>query len=506
MRIKPMSEETNISENARLTTPPESEPGRQFYFMDLCKELVGKIFDNTPTYHIVTFGCQMNFRDSEKFAGVLEAIGFKYVDNENADFVLYNTCTVRENASTRVYGRIGYLGKLKKEKNPGMIISLCGCMMQEPDEVEKIKKSYPFTDLLFGTHNSYKLAELLYDVLDGRLKRRLAGRKEHFLKTEILNSCDLIVEDLPIKYQSDFKAGVNITYGCDKFCTFCIVPYVRGREKSRKPEDIEAEVRNLVKSGVKEIMLLGQNVNSYGKGLAVPCNFAMLLERLSVIEGLQRIRFMTPYPSDFSDDVIDVIKRHDNICKHIHLPLQSGSTPLLKKMNRRYTKDEFLAIAGKIRERLEGVSITTDIIVGFPGETDEDFEETLDVCRKVCFDSAFTFIYSKRTGTPAASFKGEVPDDVVKERFEALLKVVGECSAKRTAMLTGKTVPVLVESFGHDEGHDMAPCSNNHSVLLTGRLENNTLVHFFGRPEMIGEILDVRLDECKDFYYYGTLV
>ena len=494
---------------------PVSEPERQLFYIERCREMLiesGLLSEEKKlTYHISTFGCQMNFRDSEKLAGVLESIGYERVDDEKADLVLYNTCTVRENASTRVYGRIGYVGKIKKEKNPSMVIGICGCMMQEPDEVEKMKKSYSFIDIIFGTHNSYKIAELLYTLLINRK----AKEKNPSLKTHVIDvqkEATGIVEDLPVRYDSTFRAGVNIMYGCDNFCTYCIVPYVRGRERSRKSCDIIREVEDLASRGVKEIMLLGQNVNSYGKGLDEGITFAALLDRLSDIKGIKRLRFMTSHPKDLSDDLIDVMSRKETICRHIHLPLQSGSSRLLKKMNRHYTKEDFLTLVRKLRAAMPDIAITTDIIVGFPGETEEDFKETLDVCEEVSFDSAFTFIYSKRTGTPAAAFPDQVPEDVVKERFDRLLKVIARSSAANASRLTGTDRDVLVETVGHtgDNGEslpDDAPDTDDGAVTaLTVRLGNNLLVHFEGKRSLVGEIVRVHIDECKDFYYLGSLV
>ena len=494
---------------------PVSEPQRQLFYIERCRELLiesGLLSEEKKlTYHISTFGCQMNFRDSEKLAGVLESIGYERVDDEKADLVLYNTCTVRENASTRVYGRIGYVGKIKKEKNPSMVIGICGCMMQEPDEVEKMKKSYSFIDIIFGTHNSYKIAELLYTLLINRK----AKEKNPSLKTHVIDvqkEATGIVEDLPVRYDSTFRAGVNIMYGCDNFCTYCIVPYVRGRERSRKSCDIIREVEDLASRGVKEIMLLGQNVNSYGKGLDEDITFAALLDRLSDIKGIKRLRFMTSHPKDLSDDLIDVMSRKETICRHIHLPLQSGSSRLLKKMNRHYTKEDFLTLVRKLRAAMPDIAITTDIIVGFPGETEEDFKETLDVCEEVSFDSAFTFIYSKRTGTPAAAFPDQVPEDVVKERFDRLLKVIARSSAANASRLTGTDRDVLVETVGHtgDNGEtrpgDVSEVDDGAVTALTGRLGNNLLVHFEGKRSLVGEIVRVHIDECKDFYYLGSLV
>ena len=438
----------------------------------------------TLTYHIQTFGCQMNAKDSEKLAGILEKIG--YVENitEDADFVIYNTCTVRENANTRVYGRIGYLGTLKA-KNPFMKIALCGCMMQESHVVEKIKHSYRFVDLVFGTHNIYKLAELIYKQINENKK----------MLVEILDKSDKIVEDLPSSHKYTFKAGINIMYGCDNFCSYCIVPYVRGREKSRNPKDIIREAEDLSAQGITEIMLLGQNVNSYGKGLDTPCTFSELLREVCKVDGIKRVRFMTPHPKDFSDELIKVIKEEPKICRHIHLPLQSGSTEILKKMNRKYTKDQYLTLVEKIRREIPDVSLTTDIIVGFPGETEEDFLETVDVVKKCKYDSAFTFIYSKRTGTIAATYTNTVPDDVIKDRFDRLLAVCKSVSEENMNKLTGEIAEVLVE--GHDEVNPK---------MLTGRLSNNTLVHFEGDDTLIGKYIDVKLTECKGFYFIGKTI
>ena len=467
---------------------PETEPERQYYYI---KNLI-LLIDNMKTfagrdltYHVETFGCQMNAKDSEKLSGILEIIGYKKAESEKkADFVIYNTCTVRENANLKVYGRIGYLGNLK-EKNSHMMIALCGCMMQEPQVVEKIKKSYKYVDLVFGTHNLYKFAELLY--------RKLTSGSNQTL-IEILDKNDNIVEELPTEQKYGFKAGVNIMYGCNNFCTFCIVPYVRGREKSRRPEMIVKEVKELAAGGVKEVMLLGQNVDSYGHDNdSIKEDFADLLREVSEVPGIKRIRFMSPHPKDFDDKVIDEIANNPVVCKHVHMPLQSGSTELLKKMNRHYTKEQFIALADKIKEKVPGVALTTDIIVGFPGETEEDFQDTLDVMRHCRFASAYTFIYSKRTGTRAATMENQVPEDVVSERFERLLAVQREITESLANELTGSVVNVLVEEKNNDKG------------TLTGRLDNNLLVHFEGDDSLLGEIVKVSLDECKGFYYVGSL-
>ncbi len=464
---------------------PESEPQRQYYFMAKLKKLAQErsIRAGHPlTCCIKTFGCQMNARDSEKLRGILELSGYVLTDSEDADFVLYNTCTVRENANLKVYGRLGYLNGLKK-KHPDKMIALCGCMMQEPEVVEKIKKSYRFVDLIFGTHNIYKFAELLVTAMES--KRMII---------DLWKDTDKIVEDLPSERTYPFKSGVNIMFGCNNFCSYCIVPYVRGRERSRQPEDIVREIEALVADGVVEVMLLGQNVNSYGKNLEHPVTFAQLLQMVESIDGLKRIRFMTSHPKDLSDELIEVMKHSKKICPHLHLPLQSGSSRILKIMNRKYTKEQYLALAEKLRTEIPQLSLTTDIIVGFPGETEEDFLETLDVVEKVRYDSAFTFIYSKRTGTPAAAMENQIPEDVVKDRFNRLLETVQRISQEMSLRVQGQTLPVLVESANEQD-----------SSLVTGRLGNNMVVHFPGDESMIGKIIDVYLKECKGFYYIGEI-
>lgn len=465
---------------------PVEEPQRQYWFMKKARQLVKEQSEKLGrplTANITTFGCQMNARDSEKLVGILERIGYVEVPDENADFVIYNTCTVRENANLRVYGRLGYLHSLKK-KNPHMMIGLCGCMMQEAQVVEKLKKSYSFVNLIFGTHNIYKFAEL---VVSSLLSDRMI--------IDIWKDTDKIVEDLPVERKYPFKSGVNIMFGCNNFCSYCIVPYVRGRERSRNPKDIVREIERLVKDGVVEVMLLGQNVNSYGKNLEEPMTFAQLLTEIEKIEGLKRIRFMTSHPKDLSDELIEVMKNSKKICKHLHLPLQSGSSDILQKMNRRYDKEKYLNLVEKIRTAIPDISLTTDIIVGFPGETEEDFLETVDVVKKVRYDSAFTFIYSKRTGTPAAVMENQVPEDVVKDRFNRLLETVQTIGREMSARDTGKIMEVLVEEQNSQDKH-----------LMTGRLSNNLLVHFEGDTSLIGQLCQVRLDECRGFYYMGTKV
>ena len=471
-----------------LTKPaPVNEPERQYYYIEKAKACVKEKSEEAGrplTFCVTTFGCQMNARDSEKLVGILEEIGYiEEPDEEKADFVIYNTCTVRENANQRVYGRLGQLKHVKKS-NPHMMIGLCGCMMQEPQVVEKLKKSYRFVDIIFGTHNIYKFAELIATRFESER-----------MVIDIWKDTDKIVEDLPSERKFSFKSGVNIMFGCNNFCSYCIVPYVRGRERSRNPKDIIREIERLVADGVVEIMLLGQNVNSYGKNLEEPMTFAQLLQEIEKIEGLERIRFMTSHPKDLSDELIEVMKNSKKICKHLHLPVQSGSSRILEKMNRRYTKEQYLKLVEKIKTAVPDISLTTDIIVGFPGETEEDFLETMDVVKKVRYDSAFTFIYSKRTGTPAAAMENQIPEEVVKNRFDRLLKEVQEISAEVCSVHEGTVQKALVEGI------------NDHDAsLVTGRLSNNILVHFPGDESLIGQIVDVSLDECKGFYYIGKQV
>lgn len=475
--------EKEIEAQDLTQSPPEQEPQRQYYFIKKCREYVKKRSEELgrPLYACtVNMGCQMNARDSEKLVGILERIGYVETDTEDADFVIYNTCTVRENANNKVYGRLGVLQNYKK-KNPHMLIGLCGCMMQETVVVEKLKESYRFVDLIFGTHNIYKFAELIVTAMES-----------DSMTIDIWKDTDQIVEDLPVERKYSFKSGVNIMFGCNNFCSYCIVPYVRGRERSREPKEIIREIEQLVADGVVEVMLLGQNVNSYGKNLKEPVTFAQLLEEVEKIEGLERIRFMTSHPKDLSDELIEVMGRSKKICKHLHLPLQSGSSRILKIMNRRYDKEHYLELVDKIRAAVPDIALTTDIIVGFPGETEEDFEETMDVVRKVRYDSAFTFIYSKRTGTPAASMEEQVPEDVIKARFDRLLKEVQKISAEKAEALTGQTLPVLIEEQNEQD-----------ASLVTGRLSNNSVVHLPGTADMIGKILDVKLTECRGFYYLG---
>ena len=472
----------NVFSNA-----PVDDTERQLYFIEQLKNLIkekNEELGRELTCHVTTFGCQMNARDSEKLLGILKGAGFKEIENEEeADFVIFNTCTVRDNANQRVYGRLGVL-KCHKKKNPEMKIGLCGCMMQEQSVIEKLKKSYRYVNLIFGTHNIFKFAELIYRMYTGE-----------GMLIDIWEDTDKIVEDLPVDRKYSFKSGVNIMFGCNNFCTYCIVPYVRGRERSRSSKEIIREIECLSADGVKEVMLLGQNVNSYGKGLENELSFPELLEEIEKIDGIERIRFMTSHPKDLSDELIMVMKKSKKICRHLHLPLQSGSTAILKAMNRRYTKESYLELAEKIRREIPDIAITSDIIVGFPGETKEDIDETIDVINKVKYDGAFTFVYSKRTGTPAASMDNQVTEEFVKEHFDRVLKAVQDNAKAQAHKKTGNIETVLVEDVND---HD--------STMMTGRLSNNLCVHFKGDNSLIGQIVKVKLSECKDFYYIGEIV
>ena len=462
----------------------QNETERQRSFIELARALTQQKMQTIGrplTYCLTTFGCQMNEKQSEAVAGIMDEIGYIRQDSEEADVVIYNTCTVRENANLKVYGRLGHLHSLE-DQNPDMKIILFGCMMQEPQVVEKIKKTYSFVNLVFGTHNIFKFAELFYDMLLSDMQI-----------VDIWEGTDQIVEDLPTERNYTFKSGVNIMFGCNNFCSYCIVPYVRGRERSRKPEAIVKEVERLVADGVSEVMLLGQNVNSYGKTLENPVTFAQLLTMLEEVEGLKRIRFMTSHPKDLSDELIEVMAKSKKICHHLHLPLQSGSSRVLKEMNRRYDKEKYLNLVDKIRTAIPDISLTTDIIVGFPGETEEDFQETLDVVKKAGYDTAFTFIYSKRTGTPAAAKEDQVPADVTKDRFNRLLALVQEQGRIRSSRFAGTVQEVLVEEESKEKG------------IFTGRTQYNLLVHFPADESLLGTYVNVKLEECKGFYYLGSL-
>lgn len=439
--------------------------------------------DKNLRYYIETWGCQMNEEDSEKLSGMLKRQGYTRTEvREDASIIIFNTCCVRENAENKVFGNLGRLKK-QKEENPDLIIAICGCMMQQKGMADDILKRFPYVDIIFGTHNSYKFPEYL-----NRVKTEGVQIKEIFDKeTEI-------VEGVPIDRLSDIKAFVTIMYGCNNFCTYCVVPYVRGRERSRKPEDIENEIKELVAKGYKEVTLLGQNVNSYGKGLEEEITFAQLLRRINEIEGLERIRFMTSHPKDLTLDVVYAIRDCDKICEQIHLPVQSGSDRILKVMNRHYTKEQYLKLAKEIRKEIPDVTFSTDIIVGFPGETEEDFNETLELVKEVQYDAAFTFIYSRRNHTPADKMENQIPDDVKHERFNRLVEVVNAGIAKGNKETEGKVYEVLVEGN-----------SKNDETKLTGRTRNGKLVNFTGCKELIGKLVDVKITKANSFSLIGEV-
>lgn len=450
---------------------------------EIIQVLAQRIKGNGLKFCLSTFGCQMNARDSEKIKGMLNKIGYSQTENEDeADFILYNTCCVRENAELKIYGRLGAL-KGKKKQNPNLIIALCGCMMQQDIVLETLKKKYPFVDIIFGTYNIYRLPELLQTRLE-------TGEKI----IDIWDSEQDIVEDLPDIRKFPFKACVNIMYGCNNFCTYCIVPYVRGRERSREANDIIEEIKRLVKEGVTEVMLLGQNVNSYGKTLNNKMTFATLLKQIAEIEGLKRIRFMTSHPKDLSDELIEVMATHENICKGVHLPVQSGSDVILKKMNRHYTKEHYLGLVDKMKSAMPNIALTTDIIVGFPGETEADFEETMSIVREVGYVSAFTFLYSKRTGTPAATMADQIPEEVAKARFNRLLELVNEKGAAFLKTYIGQTVEVLLEEV-----------SKTNESLLSGRTDTNILVNVPAPIQSLGQYVKVRIVGSKSHYLIGEL-
>lgn len=435
-------------------------------------------------YYIETWGCQMNEEDSEKLSGMLKSIGYSKTDNlKEAGIIIYNTCCVRENTENKVFGNLGELKHLKKE-NPDLIIAICGCMMQQEGMADKILKKFPHVNIIFGTHNAFKFPEYLNRV-----------KTEGVQVKEIYNKETEIVEGIPVDRESSVKAFVTIMYGCNNFCTYCVVPYVRGRERSRKSEDIIKEIKDLVSKGYKEITLLGQNVNSYGKGLEEDIDFAKLLRKVNEVEGLERVRFMSSHPKDLTKDVILAIKECDKICEQVHLPVQSGSNRILKKMNRNYTKESYLELIDLIKKEIPDVTLTTDIIVGFPGETEEDFLDTLDLVNKVEYDSAFTFIYSRRNNTPADMMLNQVPDEDKHHRFDRLVKSINDSVIKKNKAYENKIVEVLVEG----------PSKNDKSKF-TGRTRNGKLVNFSGENITIGDLVNVKILRAQPFSLIGEVV
>ena len=431
-------------------------------------------------YMIMTFGCQLNENDSEKIAGMVENLGYEKTDDlSKCDLVVFNTCCVRENAEERLFGKIGEIKKLKEER--GTIIAIGGCMMQEEHILEKIKKSYKYIDLVFGTHTLNKFEEDLKKIIEDKKKIR-----------DVIDIDGEVIEGLPIKRNDKFKASVSIMYGCNNFCSYCIVPYVRGRERSRKKEDILKEVESLAKEGYKEITLLGQNVNSYDGGDGY--KFSNLLYDVCKIEGIERIRFISPHPKDFTDDVIKAIKDNKKISRIVHLPLQSGSTKVLKEMNRKYTKEQYLALAEKMRKEIPDILFSTDIIVGFPGETEEDFENTLDVVRKMNYEQIFMFIYSRRVGTVADKMENQIPEEIKHKRFERLKKLYDDNVSKNNEKFIGKVEKILVDGE-----------SKNNENMFTGRNDANKVIIFEGRKDLIGKMINVKITEEHKWYLKGEV-
>ena len=450
-------------------------------------------------YSIYTMGCQLNENDSEKLSGMAEEMGYeKEEDIKKADLVIFNTCCIRENAEEKLLGKIGELKNIKKEKD--IIIAIGGCMMQEKHMEEKIKKSYPYVDIVFGTHTLHKVPEYIYKVLMNRKRIQ-----------DVLDIEGKVYEGLPITRSSKVQASITIMYGCNNFCSYCIVPYVRGRERSRKPKDIIEEVKEVAKQGYKEIMLLGQNVNSYlrsemeliKQGKLIDENndykevnsFAKLLREINKIPSIERIRFISPHPKDFTEDVIEAIRDCDKICKLVHLPLQSGNTKVLKEMNRKYTKEQYLNLVEKMRKEIPNLSLSTDIIVGFPGETDEEFEDTLDVVRKVKFEQVYMFIYSRRIGTPGDKMKNQVPEEIKHKRFDKLKELVESQIAINNQKYIGTIQKVLVEGT-----------SKNNENMLTGRTDSNKIVVFEGKEDLINKVIDVKIESEHMWYLKGKII
>ena len=458
------------------------------YIQEVAEQNKGK----NLKYYILTMGCQLNENDSEKLCGMIEEMGYKQTDKyQEADLVLFNTCCVRENAEDKLFGKLGELKRIKEQR--GTIIAIGGCMMQEKHITDKIHESYSYTDIIFGTHTLQNFPEDLYNTILSKKKMQ-----------DVIDIDGEVYEGLPIKRTSNIKASVTIMYGCNNFCTYCIVPYVRGRERSRHPKDILEEVEQLAKEGYKEITLLGQNVNSYlraekWKENGIDYNginsFATLLRAINKIEGIERIRFVSPHPKDFTDDVIDAIADCEKVCKLVHLPLQSGSTNVLKIMNRKYTKEQYLKLVEKMKAKIPNLTLSTDIIVGFAGETEEDFEDTLDVVRKVCFEQVYMFIYSRRVGTPGDKMENQVPEEIKHSRFDRLKELVESQIAENNQKYVGTLQRVLVEG----------PSKNNPD-LLTGRTDSNKVVNFEGTPDLKDKIIDLKIVSEHMWYLKGEIM
>jgi len=464
---------------------PQEEIERQRGFINTI-ERINSSLEKKPKVFIETFGCQMNENDSEKLLGMVLEMGYEKTDRpEGSDLIIINTCCVRGNAEEKVYGHLGALKSLSRE-NPNLIIAVCGCMPQQKSLQEEIKNKYRHVNLVFGTHNIYRFPELLYKAIS-----------EKSSVIEVWEEGEVIAEGMPVRREDNLKAWVTIMLGCDNFCSYCIVPYTRGRERSRKPEEIIAEIKCLAEEGYKEVTLLGQNVNSY-RGVAEDgriVDFSQLLAMVNEVEGIARIRFTTSHPKDLSDNLIEAMAKLDKVCKQLHLPVQSGSSRILRKMNRKYTKEQYLELVEKIKQAIPGIVLTTDIIVGYPGETEEDFEDTLDVVRRVRFDNAFTFLYSKREGTPAARAEDQVPEEIKKERFDRLLKLQNAISREINESYVGKTVEVLCEW----------PSKTNREIL-TGRTDGNKVVNFRGSENLAGQFVNVKITGAQTWYLEGEVI
>lgn len=454
----------------------------QLFYIDQVKAIMQLRSTNPkPLAHIWTYGCQQNVSDSERIKGMLEQMGFDFTDTpDNADFILYNTCAVREHAEDRVFGNVGALKNIKNRR-PSVLIALCGCMMQQPQVAQRIQKSYPHVGLVFGTHVIHRFPELMFNALSGQ------GRV-----FELSDESNDIVENIPVHRDGSFKAWIPIMYGCDNFCSYCIVPYVRGRERSRRPDEIVEEAKRLINAGYKEITLLGQNVNSYGKGLDEDINFAKLLRRINDIEGDFKIRFMTSHPKDATHELLDTMAQCDKICKHLHLPFQSGNNEILKRMNRKYTREQYLELIDYARSVMPELSLTSDVIVGFPGETYEQYCDTVELIKQVRFTSLFTFIYSAREGTPAAKMDDPIDAKEKAQWLNAMLKVQEGIANERTSEMEGKVYNVLVEGDGKDG-------------RLSSRTEGNVIIEFEGDRSLIGQYVDVRVTTTRNWIAFGEL-
>jgi len=443
-----------------------------------------KKLDKNKYYHIITYGCQMNEHDSEKLAGMLEDMNYKHTEElAQADIVLLNTCIIRENAELKVYGKLGELKQYKRE-NPDLIIGIGGCMMQQDEPVDEIYKKYRHVDLIFGTHNIHHLPELIREIEENR--ERIV---------EVWDEEEGLIPDLPSKRESEFSAWISIIQGCNNFCTYCIVPYVRGRERSRPLKAVVSEAEKLAADGVKEITLLGQNVNSYGNDLDKKTNFPLLLENLNKVEAIERIRFMTSHPRDFSDELLYNIKNLKKVANHIHLPVQSGSNKVLKEMNRGYSREYYIDTVKKVQSEIPQAAVSTDFIVGFPGESDQDFQKTLELVKELQFDMAYTFIYSPRSGTPAARRDDQIADKVKKERLNALMELQNKISYQKNQHLVGTKQKILVTG----------PSSSNKDVYQ-GRTSSNKICFIDKRPELVGKIVEVKIDSAKSWTLDGHLI